>query len=672
MNPLAINKAYSKFEIKAVDEAKRQIRGIATTPSVDRVGDIVLPEGAHFTLPVPFLWQHDHLQPIGNVIEAKVTAKGVEVLIELVQVASPARLAARLEEAWESIRSGLVRGLSIGFSPIKYAFMDNGGIEFSEWSFNELSAVTVPCNQDASITAIKSLSLQQAASGKKAAPVVKSVGAPATTIPKTSPSEGQTMNIQDQINEFRATLDAKKAAAHAMLEKSGAEGRTFDVAETEEYDTLESEIGATEDHIARLEKALAFQVAKAVPVGTPTTVAAAAQARAGVPSVVRSTKNEEPGVAFVKFALAMYAGKGDISSAKSFAETHFGGDTRVLGAMKAAQRAGGATGTSWVDSVSKAAVAPASTTNANYSDLVDYRNMSSEFIEFLRPRTIVGQFGSGSVPSLRQVPFNVRIPGKATSGTASWVGEGYRKPATGSSYEAAELKWSKIAALTVVTDELARFADPSIQMLVRDDLAEAVIERMDIDFIDPGKTAGTGAGLSPASVTNGVTPIPSSGNDADDIRADIAALWAIADSTNLPTGSAVYITDSRTARRVSQLRSALGAVEFPGLSVAGGHIDGTPVIVSNYVPSDTSGSLFILAFASEIYLADDGIVTIDISREATIFMDSAAAEGTPTADQLVSMFQTNQQAIRAERYVHWKKRRPQAVAYLNQVNWGNP
>jgi hypothetical protein len=34
------------------------------------------------------------------------------------------------------------------------------------------------------------------------------------------------------------------------------------------------------------------------------------------------------------------------------------------------------------------------------------------FIEFLRPRTIVGKFGTGGVPSLRRVPFNVRVSGQ--------------------------------------------------------------------------------------------------------------------------------------------------------------------------------------------------------------------------------------------------------------------
>lgn len=371
------------------------------------------------------------------------------------------------------------------------------------------------------------------------------------------------------------------------------------------------------------------------------------------PAIIKTTRNDEPGIGFARFALAMYAGKGEVNAAKAFAEQKYGNDTRLQSIMKAAVAAGTTTSATWA------------------GNLVDYQNLSSEFVDFLRPRTIVGQFGVAGIPGLRKVPFNVRIPGKTNAGTAQWVGEGYRKPVTAAGYAAATMKWAKIAAISVVTEELERFSDPSVVQLTRDDLADAVVERMDVDFVDPAKAAGTGAGESPASITNNVTPIPSSGTDADGVRADIAALWATADATNLPANSAVYITDAKTARALTLMRNPLGAREFPNVRINGsGDIDGVPLLISNYVPSDTSGSLFILAFASEIYLADDGQVNIDISREATIFMDDAAATATPTAAQLVSMFQTNQLAVRAERYVRWQKRRPQAVAFLNGVQWG--
>jgi hypothetical protein len=43
-----MNRAYSILTVKAVEEDQRIIRGMATTPSPDRVGDIVEPLGVKF------------------------------------------------------------------------------------------------------------------------------------------------------------------------------------------------------------------------------------------------------------------------------------------------------------------------------------------------------------------------------------------------------------------------------------------------------------------------------------------------------------------------------------------------------------------------------------------------------------------------------------------------
>src|SRR5690606_39257104 len=70
------NRAYSVLQVKSVDEDTRVIRGIATTPSVDRVGDIIDPMGVKFQNPLAFLWQHQHDKPIGSVKFDKPTEKG--------------------------------------------------------------------------------------------------------------------------------------------------------------------------------------------------------------------------------------------------------------------------------------------------------------------------------------------------------------------------------------------------------------------------------------------------------------------------------------------------------------------------------------------------------------------------------------------------------------------
>lgn len=151
------NRAYSVLQVKSVDEETRVIRGIATTPSVDRVGDIIDPLGVKFQNPLAFLWQHQHDKPIGSVKFDKPTAKGIEFEATIAKTDEPGTLKDRLDEAWQSIKAGLVRAVSIGFRPIEYAFMDNGGIRYSETEVYELSAVTIPANADALITTIKSI-----------------------------------------------------------------------------------------------------------------------------------------------------------------------------------------------------------------------------------------------------------------------------------------------------------------------------------------------------------------------------------------------------------------------------------------------------------------------------------------------------------------------------------
>jgi len=104
----------------------------------------------------------------------------------------------------------------------------------------------------------------------------------------------------------------------------------------------------------------------------------------------------------------------------------------------------------------------------------------------------------------------------------------------------------------------------------------------------------------------------------------------------------------------------------------GGVFLGVPVVVSDYLPSDTSGGMIVLVNARDIWLADDGQVTIDASREASLQMldnpTNNSASGTATS--LVSMFQTNSTAFLAERYINWARRRSSGVAYLTGVNYG--
>ena len=162
-----MKRAYSIFTVKAMDDDSRTVSGIATTPTPDRMGDIVEPKGAEFSLPLPLLWQHDSRKPVGHVLEAKVGDDGITVRAQLAKIDEPGVLKDRLDEAWQSLKTGLVRGFSIGFRALESArIKDTWSEHFMRWDWLELSLVTIPANAEASITSIKSADqVLRAASG---------------------------------------------------------------------------------------------------------------------------------------------------------------------------------------------------------------------------------------------------------------------------------------------------------------------------------------------------------------------------------------------------------------------------------------------------------------------------------------------------------------------------
>src|SRR5688572_11411398 len=51
-----------------------------------------------------------------------------------------------------------------------------------------------------------------------------------------------------------------------------------------------------------------------------------------------------------------------------------------------------------------------------------------DYAAMLRPRTIVGKFGTNGIPALRRVPFRTRMLQQTSGATSYWTGEGAGKP----------------------------------------------------------------------------------------------------------------------------------------------------------------------------------------------------------------------------------------------------
>lgn len=674
-----MNRAYSMLELKAVSEDDRVITGIATTPSPDRMGDILEPLGAEYAAEIPALWQHNHHEPVGHVQLGKATPKGIPFTIRMVKTDEPGVLKDRLDEAWQSVKLKLVKAVSVGFRALEYALMEGGGIRFLKFEILELSLVTVPANADCTITSIKSIDTTlRAATGQTDGDEVDLSGATlvAPSLPGASgktaaaipvvahlkaPKEGTKMKtIAERISAFQNARTEKTARMSAIMDEAGDE--TLDASQAEEHDTLDSEVKAIDAHITRLKAQETNAAGTAKPVEGVATEQKGSEVRNPSTVQVKSQPKSEPGIDFARLAKVKalaFLSQGELRQG-DVAKSLYGENSVVHRIVtKANVVAGSSVSGSWGE------------------DLVgDETAVYADFAEYLRPMTIVGKFGQNGVPSLRRVPFRTALIGQTGGGQAYWVGEGKPKPLTAFDFSRTSLDELKVATISVVTEELLRKSSPSADSILRDALAAAVAERVDIDFIDPAKAAS--AGVSPASITNGVAAIASSGSDADAIRADVRALMATFVAASNPPTSGVWIMSSSTALALSLLVNPLGQPEFPGINMRGGTFVGLPVIVSEYVPTETGGSpttttgFVVLANASDIYFADEGGVQVDVSREASLQMlDNPTNDSvTPTATSMVSMFQTNSVAFRAERILNWSKRRTSAVALLDGVAWG--
>jgi hypothetical protein len=212
------------------------------------------------------------------------------------------------------------------------------------------------------------------------------------------------------------------------------------------------------------------------------------------------------------------------------------------------------------------------------------------------------------------------------------------------------------AIVVVFTEELVRAAAAGALAFVRDHLTKALAYGLDRLFLDPTVAATTS---TPASITNGVVPIASTGTPAGDLKSLITGF--ITGGGNL--AEAVLLISPGNAVGLG-LPTAGGPPSTPTLSVQGGTVAGLPGLVSAAV-----GDRLILIDRSRTFLAL-GDADVALSPHATIEMVDApgSSSTTPTGAALVSMFQTNSIALRAERLANWATAAG-AVGWMDNVNY---
>lgn len=141
------------IETKILGTDDGMISGLAWKfGSPDRIGDWIKPgafKGAK--LPIPMLFGHDMNDPVGTWDLAEEKADGLhmtgKLLVDEVE---------RAREVRALVKSGAVRGLSIGFITRKSSGRTGGGRTIKSLELLEASLVTIPMHPGAKVTSAKS------------------------------------------------------------------------------------------------------------------------------------------------------------------------------------------------------------------------------------------------------------------------------------------------------------------------------------------------------------------------------------------------------------------------------------------------------------------------------------------------------------------------------------
>lgn len=444
------------------------------------------------------------------------------------------------------------------------------------------------------------------------------------------------MNWAEQRAQILATIKSKKGVMQAIMTKAATEKRSTS-------DDEENQVKAVEDDLARLEANLkrvdgfiadmATAATAATPVAGDSEEEAAASAEGEADPVkaakrVTVTSNLGQGIGFAKAMRARVAAQ---------LERKNGSNVSALDVAKARNEPEQVIRFLQKDAIVGRTDAP------EMEALVQDDNLSNEFVELLRERTVFDK-----LTGFRSVPFNTKMVNQLTGGVASWVGEGLTKPTTNPTFGTVRIDEHKLAAISIFTDEFLRNSRPKADGVFLDDLLAACAELVDSTFL--GAAAGTD--VTPAGILNGVTGITATGQTGDAYRADLKALAVEFLTGNKSLTGAQLIMSEVMAYELADLVDALGNTMFRGMDA---QIGSKAFKGINVVESEAADGKIIMIKPSEILLADDGRVDVSYSDQATIVNGAES----------INLWQQNMSAVRVERFISWAKRRDSAVSFVD-------
>ncbi len=285
--------------------------------------------------------------------------------------------------------------------------------------------------------------------------------------------------------------------------------------------------------------------------------------------------------------------------------------------------------------------------------------VASDIARMVRARSAVVQLGPTVVPVRKELD----LPALSSGAAAYYTAENAAIAVSGETFTVAlALRPKALAAMVPVSNRLLLDAqtDPSIEDVIRQDLAEVLALRQDLAFLQGvGTTEPLGLKNTP-----GLTPAPSLGVNGgtptfDNLKDMVAGLRA----ANAPFSRPGWVLNPRLLNTIEKVKDTqgryladVGLLTFDPTG-GGGKLLGFPFRTTTQIPTNltvgTSTDCSWLGFSSdwsESYIGSNSELSISSSQEASYTPDGGTS--------WVSSFQNDQSVLRAISRHDWGIRRP--------------
>jgi HK97 family phage major capsid protein len=279
-------------------------------------------------------------------------------------------------------------------------------------------------------------------------------------------------------------------------------------------------------------------------------------------------------------------------------------------------------------------------------------------IELLRARNVIRSAGA------RQLPLpngNLTMPRQTGAATANYTGESTSVQATQGTLDQITLVAKKLMAITAVSNELMRTADPSADRFVRDDLLATAANREDLAFIRGDGTQNTPRGLRyaaasvSAAATSGSTLLANMLLTTQDLFTQLA-------NSNIAMERPAFFLSPRSYYALMFARDASGDGLLLREEIANGSLFGVPLFTTTQIPVNLGGGS-----DSEMYLADMNQVVIgDALNPVVEIFDGAAYH---SGSSVVSGVSRDETVVRMKQEHDIVVRHPEAVAVKTGVQF---